>query len=109
MLRDYGYWYAPDGRSFEQQCAFELVEVKPQALEWLFAHACGQPFRISVDNLANDHGASETFKQAIVTQARHYCESGLPHRARCWLTALSHAFNQADILVPDVYTLETLG
>jgi len=34
LQQDYGYWYAPDGRSVEQQAQFELLEVKPQALEW---------------------------------------------------------------------------
>ena len=29
---DYGYWYAPDGRSADQQTEFESVEVKPQAV-----------------------------------------------------------------------------
>ena len=40
-MQDYGYWYAPDGRSAEQQELFEQSEVKPQALEWMFSVACG--------------------------------------------------------------------
>lgn len=48
---DFGYWYAPDGRNPTQQQAFEAVEVKPQALEWLFSLACGYRFSVSVDNL----------------------------------------------------------
>ena len=48
---DYGYWYEPDGRDHVQQQAFEQVEVKPQALEWLMALACGVPFEVSCDNL----------------------------------------------------------
>lgn len=51
QLPDYGYWYCPDGRTPEQQRAFEQVEIKPQALEWLFSVACGSGFHISVDNL----------------------------------------------------------
>ena len=34
---DFGYWYAPDGRSTDQQLAFEQVEVRPQAVEWAFS------------------------------------------------------------------------
>ena len=37
---DFGYWYAPEGRSDDQQRAFESVEVRPQALEWYFSLAC---------------------------------------------------------------------
>ena len=39
---DFGYWYAPDGRSPAQQRAFERVECRPQALEWM-GMASGRP------------------------------------------------------------------
>ena len=39
LLPDLGYWYAPDGRTAEQQALFEQVEIKPQAIEWLFSKA----------------------------------------------------------------------
>ncbi len=42
-----GYWYAPDGHTQEQQALFEQVEIKPQAIEWLFAQAFGRKFRVS--------------------------------------------------------------
>lgn len=72
-LQDYGYWYSPDGRSREQQCAFEQVEVKPQALEWLFALACGWRFHISVDNLAGQGGADpQLFATRVACQAMAY-------------------------------------
>lgn len=72
-LQDYGYWYCPDGRSREQQCAFEQVEVKPQALEWLFALACGWRFHISVDNLAGQGAANpQLFASQVVCQATAY-------------------------------------
>jgi hypothetical protein len=69
-LRDYGYWYCPDGRSHVQQCAFEQVEVKPQALEWLFALACDWRFHISVDNLMSQGAAdSQLFASRVACQA----------------------------------------
>ena len=77
LLRDYGYWYVPDGRNASQQFEFERVEVKPQALEWLFSTACGIQFKVSADNLNNDMGISPSFKKAIAAQARAYCEHGL--------------------------------
>lgn len=81
LLPDYGYWYAPDGRTPEQQREFEQVEVKPQALEWLFSEAACAPFQISVDNLNQRLGASAAFKEAVAEQARAYLRDGLPPRA----------------------------
>ncbi|MFT6979420.1 MAG: elongation factor P hydroxylase [Marinobacter psychrophilus] len=72
-LQDYGYWYCPDGRSREQQFAFEQVEVKPQALEWLFALACDGRFHISVDNLAGQGAADQQlFASRVAYQAIAY-------------------------------------
>lgn len=42
LLPDLGYWYAPDGRTKEQQDLFEQVEIKPQAIEWLFAQSLAE-------------------------------------------------------------------
>jgi elongation factor P hydroxylase len=88
QLADYGYWYAPDGRNTLQQQAFERVEVKPQALEWLFAEAAGFRFCVSADNLGQPEGPSATFKSAIARQARHYLSNGLPPRAAAFTKAL---------------------
>jgi len=78
-LEDYGYWYAPDGRTQEQQALFEQVEIKPQALEWIFSMACGYKFRVSADNLLLDAGPSMNFKRNIFRQVKMYCTS-LPQR-----------------------------
>jgi hypothetical protein len=89
QLTDYGYWYCPDGRSPEQQQAFERVEVKPQALEWLFSVACGSRFHISVDNLDGGGAIDEAgFRQRVVRQACQYLDDGLPARAADFLDAL---------------------
>lgn len=89
QLPDYGYWYCPDGRSREQQRAFERVEVKPQALEWLFATACGSPFHISLDNLEGGGAIDETaFRRNVYKQACCYLDEGLPPRAGQFLEAL---------------------
>lgn len=101
---DYGYWYEPDGRSAVQQKEFERVEVKPQALEWIFSAACAHPFRLSVDNLEQaDAGASDIFKAAVVQQAHIYLTKGLPHRANLFFEALLSHF-AADKLKLDVTT-----
>jgi len=93
LREDFGYWYAPDGRSAAQQQAFEAVECKPQALEWLFSRACGYPFRVSLDNL--DGGSdfdTRAFRGAIFQRARDWQAQGLPERAGIFFTALSQAF-----------------
>lgn len=89
LKEDYGYWYAPDGRSAAQQSLFEQVEVKPQALEWMFSVAAGRPFGVSADNLEAGLGASETFKDAIYQQVQMYCGEGLPQRAQAFVQALA--------------------
>jgi len=92
-LRDYGYWYCPDGRSPEQQRAFEQVEVKPQALEWLFSVACNSRFHISVDNLEGGGAIDEAgFRQRVYEQACYYLDHGLPPRAEQFLDALMDHF-----------------
>lgn len=88
QLPDYGYWYAPDGRSPEQQAVFEQVEAKPQALEWLFSRAAGFVFRPSADNLTANAGPSETFKGAIHEQVMGFCKTGVSPRVAAFLRAL---------------------
>ncbi len=86
---DYGYWYEADGRSECKQREFERVEVKPQALEWVFARACGAPFRISADNADNPEvTASRSFVENVARQAQRYVTEGLPERAEIFTVAL---------------------
>jgi elongation factor P hydroxylase len=95
-LPDFGYWYAPEGRSHRQQKAFEAVEVKPQALEWFFSQACGYAFRVSVDNLDPVTGAlpdTSAFREQVKTQAEHWQRCGLPARAHTYFMALAAEFN----------------
>lgn len=81
-LHDYGYWYCPDGRNREQQCEFEQVEIRPQALEWLFSVAAGSPFNISIDNLSGDGaGDADRFRRNVLARANKYRRDGLPRRA----------------------------
>ncbi|MDO3380581.1 elongation factor P hydroxylase [Gilvimarinus algae] len=88
QLEDYGYWYAPDGRSAEQQAEFEAVEARPQALEWLFSEAAGVRFRVSADNLAQNLGPSEAFKQAVHARVLDLCTQGVSERVAAFTSAL---------------------
>jgi len=78
---DFGYWYAPEGRSEQQQLKFEQVEVKPQAVEWLLSLACRQVFNLSADNLSQNTAATVQFEDLVYKQMLNYFESGLPVRA----------------------------
>lgn len=107
--KDYGYWYVPDGRSPEQQKKFERVEVKPQALEWIFSVASQQRFHVSADNVDGDIGASDGFKRAVWQQALHYCRAGLPRRANEFADALRREFHfPADPLLDHHYSLDAI-
>lgn len=95
LQRDFGYWYAPDGRSAEQQAAFQQVEIEPQALEWCLARACAYPFRVSLDNL--DGGDAARAEQAafcaqVTAAANARARRGMAPRAARWFTALSAEF-----------------
>jgi elongation factor P hydroxylase len=93
-LVDYGYWYAPDGRSAAEQALFVTVEARPQALEWHFAHACGLPFRLSLDNLDAPPTRAEqaVFARAVAAAAMDYASRGLPPRAALFAAALRERF-----------------
>lgn len=105
---DYGYWYAPDGRTEAQQQEFEKVEVRPQALEWIFSVASGHPFTVSADNLALGLGPSDAFKKAIWEQVVQFCEQGLPPRPADLVAALELEFGLADTLNARHFRLSAL-
>lgn len=88
-LIDFGYWYVPDGRNEQEQALFQVVEVKPQALEWILSKACGFKFRISNDNLDGDAGDPLAFKEAVLKQVHHYLDAGLSERASILVKALA--------------------
>ena len=93
LLVDYGYWYEPDGRSLEQQQLFYQVEVKPQAIEWIFSLAAHFPFHFSLDNLAGETGDVLLFKEAVKEQVINYLKEGLPVRAQQFAEALCRFYN----------------
>ncbi len=90
-LLDFGYWYTPDGRTPEQQAAFEKVEVAPQALESLFADAAGVRFVPSADNVEAGLGPSDTFLAALAERRTELLDGALKGRARAFRDALAEA------------------
>lgn len=103
---DFGYWYCPDGRSPDQQRAFEKVEVKPQAVEWMLSVAAAAPFRISSDNLlgmANNTEEGADFYREVAAQVQCYRQTSLPPRASQFLLALAAFYGVADPLAEKHY------
>ncbi len=88
LLADYGYWYISDGRNEAEQKEFESVEVKPQALEWILADACGFPFQVSVDNLNGPPMDIVAFRKAILHQKHQILEQRLTKRSALICDAL---------------------
>lgn len=87
-LPDYGYWYAAAGRDGDAQRAFEAVEVRPQAIEGLFALALGVPFRVSLDNPGRPDCDPERFAAAVHGEMARLQRHGLPPRAERFRAAL---------------------
>ena len=94
LYEDYGYWYAPDGRTADQQALFLQVEEKPQALEWLFCAACGHDFCVSLDNLDGGNEADPgNFEARVYERARHWLEQGgMPARGHEWMMVLAEHY-----------------
>ena len=92
---DYGYWYQGNGRNAAAQQAFESVEAKPQAMEWIFSVACGFRFQLSVDNLSNVAVDYAGFETKVFSQVERYVQQGLPTRAEVFFTALADFYQQS--------------
>ncbi len=105
---DYGYWYMPDGRTAEQQCLFQQVEVKPQAMEWILSQAAGYRFHVSLDNLHGTNDEVLSFKQAIYQQVLTYCEQGLPARANQFRRALTEFYDTPKSFCAKVFSLNSM-
>nr|WP_269781485.1 elongation factor P hydroxylase [Photobacterium phosphoreum] len=89
LLEDYGYWYQPDGRSAEVQAAFEVVEINPQAIEWILSASCGFKYQVSCDNLSGSCEPDRVgFTLKVRQQVISYLNNGIPERAKM----LSDAF-----------------
>lgn len=107
-LVDFGYWYEPDGRSAAQQKEFEVVEVKPQAVEWALSLSAGFNFRVSVDNLGGESVDWRAFQRKVFSQLVSYHEQGFPARAQCFMDVLSDFYQQPNAIVNAITQEQTL-
>jgi elongation factor P hydroxylase len=88
LLEDFGYWYEPDGRTEDRQAEFEKVEIKPQALEWIFSMSANFQFHFSADNLEGNAQPSQRFVKAVNEQVKNFLTEGLPKDAQLWSDTL---------------------
>lgn len=107
-LVDFGYWYQPDGRNAAEQKIFQQVEVKPQALEWIFSSTANYPFRLSIDNLNGVETETESFKDAVYQQVKSLCQQGLSPRAELFRQALCRFYGGSKELNIDNFNRYTL-
>jgi elongation factor P hydroxylase len=108
-LVDFGYWYEPDGRSIEQQQSFEKVEIKPQALEWIFSMAAGIRFNISADNLSGEASPSaDIFKQNVQKQSLAYLNGDIPRNAQIFLKGLKTFYTNDQPLIEESFLLTSI-
>ena len=110
LLPDLGYWYAPDGRTAEQQALFEQVEIKPQAIEWLFSKALGRKFRVSLDNLTGDAGNGTAFKDQVYAQVQQYFQekAKLPRDAAHFIHCICACTRSGKTLQSDEFQRDML-
>lgn len=86
-LADFGYWYEGD-RPPKKQREFELLELKPQAIEWVLSVSSGTPFRVSCDNFDEESLDTERFRHQVRDEVHAYLSRGLPPRSRYFAEAL---------------------
>ncbi|WOE31368.1 MULTISPECIES: elongation factor P hydroxylase [unclassified Acinetobacter] len=110
LQADLGYWYAPDGRTEAQQALFEQVEIKPQAIEWLFAQAFGRKFRVSLDNLTGESSNGQHFKDHVFKQVNDYFSgtARLPRDAQQFIRYICHCTRHGKMLQADEFQREAL-
>lgn len=97
-LIDFGYWYAPDGRTASQQQLFQHVEAKPQALEWILSVATGYRFHLSIDNLNGEKTDTTEFKKAVYQHVVNFCNRGLTQRMTLFRDALCQFYGISPLL-----------
>lgn len=105
---DFGYWYAPDGRTPEQQQVFENLEIKPQAIEWILARSAGFRFRVSCDNLLSGPFDIERFKHNICAEVQRRLQTGLPERTQRLVQALVNFYQPGYVLSPSAFSISDL-
>lgn len=102
QLADYGYWYESE-RSADSQRAFESMEAKPQALEWIMSEAGNIAFQVSLDNFDLRQSERNAFRGRVRSEALNWLSRGLPTRAAMFVDALVKLTGRRQALVEETY------
>jgi elongation factor P hydroxylase len=106
LFEDFGYWYEPDGRTREVQAAFEQVEIRPQAYEWILSVSAGFPFSVSCDNLNGDFEPDRLqFMVKVHDEVMQILHQGLPERVGLLADEL-RTFYQTAPLSPALFVVK---
>ncbi|GAD88374.1 MULTISPECIES: elongation factor P hydroxylase [Vibrio] len=106
LLEDFGYWYEPDGRDANTQAQFEVVEIRPQAYEWILAQSAGFRFQVSCDNLSGDFEPDRLgFTHKVQQEVIDILEKGLPTRVEMLSNALRDFYSVPPLTQEDFKVL----
>ena len=98
---DYGYWYN-ENRTAEDQLKFESLEIRPQALEWIFSEAAGVRFQVSLDNFERMTGDCFEFRASVREEARILVPL-LNERASFFLSDLVSVSGNKKVFLPETF------
>ena len=98
---DYGYWYK-ENRTEEEQLQFESLEIRPQALEWIFSEAAGVRFRVSLDNFERMTGDCFEFRASVREEARNLVPL-VNERASLFLSDLVSVSGNKKVFLPETF------
>ena len=98
---DYGYWYI-ENRTAEEQLQFESLEIRPQALEWIFSEAAGVRFRVSLDNFDRMTGDCFEFRASVREEARNLVPL-VNERASFFLSDLVSVSGNKKVFLPETF------
>ena len=98
---DYGYWYK-ENRTAEEQLKFESLEIRPQALEWIFSEAAGVRFQVSLDNFERMTGDCFEFRASVREEARILVPL-LNERASFFLSDLVSVSGNKEVFLPETF------
>lgn len=107
QLQDYGYWYNSE-RTPTEQNLFEQVEIKPQAMEWIFSVAAGTKFHVSLDNFQVKE-INYNFKLGIYKQVLLYLQNGLPTRSEQFKNCLLNFYGRNHLFNKEQFNLSLLS
>ena len=98
---DYGYWYK-ENRTEEEQLQFESLEIRPQALEWIFSEAAGVRFRVSLDNFERMTEDCFEFRASVREEARNLVPL-VNKRASLFLSDLVSVSGNKEVFLPETF------